>query len=392
MAVPTTPSSLAAVTKSASSIALTWSASAIPTIPTVAGTLVFHLRAEDLPSSGKVSSWTDMGSYAKNAVQAVEAKQPTVVPNAIGSYSAISFGEGVVLETPSINSITSTIFVVAISGSDIAGEYALALGGASYGIIQGFNDNQWEWYSAGREQIGTTSTTVWQCISTKNRVTATEAWTIGGQSNDYENFSGKIAEIAVYDSALSDADIATIRGYFNTKFGTAIATEKQSISGATYNSGAINFDADYASGASKFQASSSYTLTRVDVPLWKNGTPAFSCVAAIYSDSANAPGSLIGTASSEVDMSSIPTSEGAEVSFTGLSATISSGTLYWLVIYKSSGTSAYGTTWVWWPFINNAEGTPMENVRSTYAPTTWLRQINAVDGYKMPAKLRIFGA
>jgi hypothetical protein len=91
--------------------------------------------------------------------------------------------------------------------------------------------------------------------------------------------------------------------------------------------------------AAKFTAGATETICRVDVPIYKFGSPTFNITAGIYShDSMNdSPNALIGTQSGTVSATTLGTSDpGTLVQFTGLSASLTSGTVYWVALWCSA--------------------------------------------------------
>lgn len=84
--------------------------------------------------------------------------------------------------------------------------------------------------------------------------------------------------------------------------------------------------------ATKFVPATSYTLGKVRLRLTKTGSPTTTMHVAIYADSgAGTPGSLVGSASTGVLASSLPTSEG-DVDF-DTNAEVTAGGTYWVVYY-----------------------------------------------------------
>lgn len=86
--------------------------------------------------------------------------------------------------------------------------------------------------------------------------------------------------------------------------------------------------------ALSFTATATYTCCRIDVPLTRVGAPVADIRVAIYSDSSAYPSTLLST-SNAVNASTISTTT-TEVSFEGLSASISSGVTYWVVVYTAT--------------------------------------------------------
>jgi hypothetical protein len=93
-----------------------------------------------------------------------------------------------------------------------------------------------------------------------------------------------------------------------------------------------------------FNASATETWCRVDVNLKTTGSPTFTITASIYTYSGGTPGALVGSASTPVNASSIGSSYGY-ITFSGLSASLTSGNDYCLVL-TSSATD--GSNYVQW--------------------------------------------
>lgn len=127
-----------------------------------------------------------------------------------------------------------------------------------------------------------------------------------------------------------------------------IVSAKEDIFFIAYESGSI-----YA--ASSFTASSSYTVCKIDAIMYKVGSPTFMLRAAIYDDNGGEPGSLVGTASAELDSSTFDTSDGT-VTFTGLDADVTNTVLYWVVAYYSSGPQNFYNDYVKWSYFAAGAG------------------------------------
>jgi hypothetical protein len=93
--------------------------------------------------------------------------------------------------------------------------------------------------------------------------------------------------------------------------------------------------------AYKFTASSSYAVSKIELPLYKNNSPTFTVDAAIFSHDSGEddPSSLVGSWSGTVNAADLPAAGGTYVAFTGTSADLISGTVYWIVI-RCSGYDA----------------------------------------------------
>lgn len=173
------------------------------------------------------------------------------------------------------------------------------------------------------------------------------------------------------------------------KMAAAGFTSRISVTGAQFDVLWINRDAGTTYSASKIVPAASYTISKVGAPLFKTGSPTFSMTCAIYTDSSGAPGTLVGTASTAVVASTVPATLSTDVDFTGISASVTSGTSYWVVIYKSSGTDNYSVDYVSWPFVNNSSGTTYKTMSST-AGTSWADSSNHIGGFDMPGRVTVY--
>lgn len=91
--------------------------------------------------------------------------------------------------------------------------------------------------------------------------------------------------------------------------------------------------------ATKFTANGDYTYCGANLSLTKTGSPTMNLTVCIYThdgvEDDPADAGQVGTCSDAVAASSVGTSE-TEVSFSGMSAGVSSGTVYWIVLVSSA--------------------------------------------------------
>lgn len=112
-------------------------------------------------------------------------------------------------------------------------------------------------------------------------------------------------------------------------------TGQDSVTGTTSGSNQVGNSAiNVGAAAVEFTPSSSYTVTRVDVYVAKNGSPTMDCQVEIWTQSTSLPGVIVGTPSAVVNSSTFPAAEGA-VSFYP-SAAVTSGTPYYVVLRCNS--------------------------------------------------------
>src|SRR5579872_5064853 len=91
-------------------------------------------------------------------------------------------------------------------------------------------------------------------------------------------------------------------------------------------------DIGYTKLATSFKAPWPIAVCEIDLYLIRSGSPSGTMTVSIYSDNSGQPGSIIGTASSAVNPSSIQTGVFTLIPFVGVSANIAPGPWYWIVL------------------------------------------------------------
>jgi hypothetical protein len=119
---------------------------------------------------------------------------------------------------------------------------------------------------------------------------------------------------------------------FPTKV-VAIPSLKEDTSGASEGTIDFNNQSDRNYMGTYFVATSTYTISSINLFLQKVGSPSWDITVALYSNNTNKPGTLI-SLSSTVASSGVPGTE-TETSFT-LGGSIINGTTYWLVLNGAS--------------------------------------------------------
>lgn len=95
----------------------------------------------------------------------------------------------------------------------------------------------------------------------------------------------------------------------------------------------------------QFTASESSTICRVDLRLNRFGTPAAGTLKVeIWTDNSGDPGTKI-SESSTVDRTTIASGVNYQT-FEGLSASLTSSSVYWVMLEQSSGDGNFVTTWI----------------------------------------------
>lgn len=162
---------------------------------------------------------------------------------------------------------------------------------------------------------------------------------------------------------------ASVASFLSGGVATASSVLKDSNTAA--NNGSTTFgnggNLKYCGGG--FVAGSSYTLTSVDVYLAKLGSPSFTISCEIWSQSGTDPSAKIstGTSNSFNATSDLTTSEAA-YTFTGMTASITSGTTYYIMLICSS-TADVSNNVLW--YRNSASANQID---TSPDGTTWSTQ------------------
>ncbi len=232
--------------------------------------LITWLKADNgvLTSGSNVTQWTDMSSTANNAVQSNGSYQPTLVTNAVNGLPAISFnGSNEYLQFGSgFANFTAgaSIFLVvnpaALSGyqtwfsvSDSGGSNYLGFEeGSTAGSVASFVYNSTTSSSviassaitASQYQLmetvynGSNTATIYgngtqlaQSTSMQTAPNTTRTNNYLGQLGTGSYFHGQIAEVLVYNTALSASQRAAVEGYLRARY--ALSVNPPSFSEAT---------------------------------------------------------------------------------------------------------------------------------------------------------------
>ena len=234
-----------------------------------------HWKADSLSiaEGAKISSWTDSSGNGHNLVQSDSNKQPTVNYSMYNGYPAVSFvpadNTRLALATnpDSLNTNEYTIFVVAAPGTMSGRDGSILKNGTAYdlratpyasgtGATPPSNSYEFKTTESGGSSLanrvngidqytGSPRTTIPNIITAK--VSGSSGSQImrqrvdGGQGGDMssgshtltlgsrgtwsvgydggtDDFGGYIAEIIVYGSALSDADMEKVEAYLSGKY------------------------------------------------------------------------------------------------------------------------------------------------------------------------------
>ena len=223
--------------------------------PALISGLQLWLDADDSETitlnGGTVSQWDDKSGNGYHVSQGTASNQPTYQSSVLNSKSVVRFdgvNDGLIntVDTPVGSSTNRTVFVVFNwNGSGGTIDYALVLGylGAASGTVFGIseeiavrvNSGSRVWNASANsthaivtimlDGTSTTDLSAWKNgsslgVSTTSTQTINTAAGIGvGRRFDGNYLYGDIAEIIVYNSALSTSDRESVESYLSTKWG-----------------------------------------------------------------------------------------------------------------------------------------------------------------------------
>lgn len=209
--------------------------------------------------SGGVSAWVDQSGNFNNPVQTIAGRRPIVVPDAVNGKTALRFDgadDSMIAAHSSSLAITgdiSSFFVVKYddyTGYNVAWAktqsnqpgptdfYTLPVSGrpqvfrgngvggaATPGVLAA---NAGEYAIVGFDHAGTTLRHYlngdWNgdAQNTAARADTGRPLYIGTRDDQFTRMKGEIAEIIIYDSALSDADRAQVHNYLSQRYGITL--------------------------------------------------------------------------------------------------------------------------------------------------------------------------
>ena len=200
-----------------------------------------------------VSQWDDKSGNNYHVSQATASNQPTFTASALNSKSVVRFdgvNDGLINtgDTPVGGSTNRTVFIVFnFNGTTI--DYALVLGyngalnGKAFGISEEIavrvNNGNRVWTTAVDsthaivtivlDGTSTTDLSAWKngssltASSTATQTIDTQSGVGIGRSPAGNHLNGDVAEIIVYNSALSTSDRESVESYLSTKWGISVA-------------------------------------------------------------------------------------------------------------------------------------------------------------------------
>lgn len=198
----------------------------------------------------------------------------------------------------------------------------------------------------------------------------TETLYVGARNNSSLFFDGRIDDLRVYGSALTQDEINAVRDNPDT----ASSFTQRQTQGNDTDQNHVGDSTTLHLGSS-FTAAASYSVSKATVRLQKTGAPSFTMVARIYSDTGGSgPGTQIGADSVETLSATTVTASYANYDFTWSSPiALTNGTRYWLVMFVS----ANGDNSNYCQWAGNPSGTESQYA---YQGVSWVQVQAGMDG------------
>lgn len=213
-------------------------------LPTKIGGCVQWLNADRGITlvDNKVSQWSDFSSNAKHATQSTAANRPTQQSSGMNGTKSIVFATGLslthtlhvpvpysfafVAKTTSVGGAYTTIATFAPSGVGGAFVYAQSASGGGWGLYAGANIdataslNTFKRCTVSSSAINSNILrTNGSSFSNGNGAVAYVGGGFIGNDNANQHLSGEIAELIVFNRALSTAELQRLESYFAVKYG-----------------------------------------------------------------------------------------------------------------------------------------------------------------------------
>lgn len=186
---------------------------------------VFKDAAKTIPATADgdaVYTWADQSTAGVDPIQATLSARPLLKLNVQNGLPVLRFAgaNSQCLITGNVNPINNLTIYMVVKGANTTQGYALAFGSSGNAIIHDYTATKWEWYSTPRTVIGTTSTSIFQGISTSlgaTQPTIPGTWRVS--TDGAANFSSQdIGEVIVYNNVLSPANDTLVKNYLISRW------------------------------------------------------------------------------------------------------------------------------------------------------------------------------
>lgn len=198
---------------------------------TVTNGLVAWLKADaltGLTNGQAVAKWMDSSPAGHDAVQSDTAKQPVCIRDGQNGLPVVRFdgdraGSGTQADNLSLTSraLANLSFFMVIKPVNGLNTYALTFGSDHRGLVYGFESNltKWDWFEDRFVPLTDVSSGQFQIVScTEASALCDMLWFVGSDIGSTAPFAGEMAELLVYDRALSVAERRAVNDYLVKKW------------------------------------------------------------------------------------------------------------------------------------------------------------------------------
>lgn len=221
-------------------------AGAGPFDPSTLAGLIFWLKADSITSGdgNPVATWPDSSTAANNATQSNGTLQPVYHAATLNGHAIVTFNGFNDELTVTPFDLTYATVIAACSMTAVGYEVCI-LGGAVNDGITFYTDGGLYWINTGASWVGIAPFAAdpagpgpWHVLTWRRSASVFDGWKDGSQSvgspapdatvthvvdvgkrGGGPAANGSIAEVLVYNSALSDADRLAVETYLRTKYG-----------------------------------------------------------------------------------------------------------------------------------------------------------------------------
>lgn len=173
-----------------------------------------------LSNGDPVGTWADQSGNGNDFTQATGGLQPLWETNQLNGLPIVRFdGIDDVLHTTAPTGDGAWTCFLVIKSVDNSAEYIFEVGDGTHAIIQGFAGPIIEYFDTPRTTVGNISTSAFQVITIAVGNTVTGLWALGGTYFGSSWWPGDMAELLLYNSALSAGDQSKLQRYLKVKYG-----------------------------------------------------------------------------------------------------------------------------------------------------------------------------
>jgi hypothetical protein len=167
----------------------------------------------------KVSAWADQSGALNNFAQATAANQPLWVAAQLNGLPIVR-GDGLAtfMASASIAAQAAlSVFCVA-KNPDLVLKYLIAFGSNTKAIVRGVTTNTWKWYNSPETEIAPDTPVQFRAFGATVGSSTLGAWNVGASMTPSSWSNDDLAEVIVYNRALSGSEYMSVLAYLKAKY------------------------------------------------------------------------------------------------------------------------------------------------------------------------------